>query len=175
MLDYEVIVIGAGVAGIYQIKRLVDLGIKATVLEAAPDLGDLAAVLDEEARCTGELVGLPRQHPDGQLLVRQVGTGQLERLRSLDLVLVDLAGILVVPSGLEFLDRVFALFVCLARGVVIGRHAVTSISVPRCRQCAAGHLVHRMHITFRPGLPLATRSPLPTLRSCRRPVGGEAW
>ena len=31
---YEVIVVGAGVAGIYQIKRLVDLGIDATVLEA---------------------------------------------------------------------------------------------------------------------------------------------
>ncbi len=30
---YEVIVVGAGVAGIYQIKRLVDLGIDATVLE----------------------------------------------------------------------------------------------------------------------------------------------
>ena len=39
MLDYEVIVIGAGVAGIYQIKRLVDLGIEATVLEAAGGLG----------------------------------------------------------------------------------------------------------------------------------------
>lgn len=38
-LDYEVIVIGAGVAGIYQIKRLVDMGVKATVLESAPDLG----------------------------------------------------------------------------------------------------------------------------------------
>ena len=37
--DYEVIVIGAGVAGIYQIKRLVDLGINATVLEGKPDLG----------------------------------------------------------------------------------------------------------------------------------------
>lgn len=37
--DFEVIVIGAGVAGIYQIKRLVDLGVSATVLEAAPDLG----------------------------------------------------------------------------------------------------------------------------------------
>ncbi len=33
---YEVIVIGAGVAGIYQIKRLADLGVDATVLEAAP-------------------------------------------------------------------------------------------------------------------------------------------
>lgn len=37
--DFEVIVIGAGVAGIYQIKRLVDLGVSATVLEAAGDLG----------------------------------------------------------------------------------------------------------------------------------------
>ena len=37
--DYEVVVIGAGVAGIYQIKRLKDLGIRATVLEANPDLG----------------------------------------------------------------------------------------------------------------------------------------
>jgi cation diffusion facilitator CzcD-associated flavoprotein CzcO len=35
--DYEAIVIGAGVAGIYQIKRLIDLGIDATVLDAAPD------------------------------------------------------------------------------------------------------------------------------------------
>jgi cation diffusion facilitator CzcD-associated flavoprotein CzcO len=36
---YEVIVVGAGVAGIYQIKRLVDLGIDTTVLESAGDLG----------------------------------------------------------------------------------------------------------------------------------------
>src|SRR5512134_2972725 len=38
-MDYEVIVIGAGVGGIYQIKRLVDLGISATVLEGGADLG----------------------------------------------------------------------------------------------------------------------------------------
>ena len=37
--DYEVVVIGAGVAGIYQIKRLSDLGVNATVLEANDDLG----------------------------------------------------------------------------------------------------------------------------------------
>ncbi|TXL69706.1 NAD(P)/FAD-dependent oxidoreductase [Vineibacter terrae] len=36
---YEVVVIGAGVAGIYQIKRLVDLGVNATVIEAASGLG----------------------------------------------------------------------------------------------------------------------------------------
>lgn len=38
-LDYEVIVIGAGVTGIYQIKRLVDLGVNATVLDIGDDLG----------------------------------------------------------------------------------------------------------------------------------------
>ena len=38
-LDYEAIVIGAGVAGIYQIKRLIDMGVHATVLEMAGDLG----------------------------------------------------------------------------------------------------------------------------------------
>ncbi len=36
---FEVIVIGAGVAGIYQIQRLAALGIDATVLDAAADLG----------------------------------------------------------------------------------------------------------------------------------------
>ena len=38
-LDYQVVVIGAGVAGIYQIKRLADLGVRATVLDANPDVG----------------------------------------------------------------------------------------------------------------------------------------
>ena len=37
--DYEVIIIGAGVAGIYQIKRFKDMGVNATVLEAYDDLG----------------------------------------------------------------------------------------------------------------------------------------
>lgn len=36
---YEVIIVGAGVGGIYQMKRLADLGIKATIIEAAGDLG----------------------------------------------------------------------------------------------------------------------------------------
>jgi cation diffusion facilitator CzcD-associated flavoprotein CzcO len=38
-LDHEVVVIGAGVAGLYQIKRLIDLGVDATVLEGDEDLG----------------------------------------------------------------------------------------------------------------------------------------
>ena len=37
--DYEVIIIGAGVCGIYQLYRLVDLGVHTTVLEAGSDLG----------------------------------------------------------------------------------------------------------------------------------------
>ena len=37
--QHEVVVIGAGVAGIYQIKRLVDLGVNAVVLESGEDLG----------------------------------------------------------------------------------------------------------------------------------------
>ena len=38
-LDHEVIVIGAGVCGIYQLHRLLELGVDATVLEAGDDLG----------------------------------------------------------------------------------------------------------------------------------------
>ena len=36
---YEAVVVGAGVSGIYQIKRLADLGVDALVIDAAPDLG----------------------------------------------------------------------------------------------------------------------------------------
>jgi cation diffusion facilitator CzcD-associated flavoprotein CzcO len=39
LYDYEVIVLGAGVSGIYQIKRLTDLGVHATVLDANGGLG----------------------------------------------------------------------------------------------------------------------------------------
>ena len=38
-LDYPVVVVGAGVAGIYQIRRLAELGARATVLDANTDLG----------------------------------------------------------------------------------------------------------------------------------------
>ena len=39
MPDYEVIIIGAGVAGIYQMYRLAERGVHATVLEMGSDLG----------------------------------------------------------------------------------------------------------------------------------------
>lgn len=38
-VDHEVVIIGAGVAGIYQIKRLTDLGVDAIVLEGNADVG----------------------------------------------------------------------------------------------------------------------------------------
>ena len=38
-LDHEVIIIGAGVCGIYQLHRLLELGVPTTVLEAGADLG----------------------------------------------------------------------------------------------------------------------------------------
>ena len=36
---HEVVIVGAGVSGIYQHYRLVQLGVNVTVLEAAGDLG----------------------------------------------------------------------------------------------------------------------------------------
>jgi len=38
-LDYDVVIVGAGVGGIYQVKRLTDLGMRALVLDTAGDLG----------------------------------------------------------------------------------------------------------------------------------------
>ena len=38
-LDYQVVVIGAGLTGIFQIKRLADLGVRATALDANSDVG----------------------------------------------------------------------------------------------------------------------------------------
>src|SRR5512144_1478947 len=84
---------------------------------------ELAAVVDEEAARARELVRLPREHPDAELLPRQVRTGELQRLGQLGLVDVDDAGGLVDAPCLELLDAVLAeLVVGLARGVVVGRH-----------------------------------------------------
>src|SRR4051812_7379114 len=58
-----------------------------------PLRGQLAAVVNEEAASTAELVGLHRQHLDGELFVGQVSAGELEALRHLDLVDVDCAGL----------------------------------------------------------------------------------
>lgn len=53
----------------------------------------------------------------------QVGARQLKRFGRLNLILIDLAGILVVPAGLEFLERVLAQFLFgFARSIVISCH-----------------------------------------------------
>jgi hypothetical protein len=56
--------------------------------------GELAAVVHQEAAGAGELVRLLGDHPDGQLLARQVGPRQLEPLGLLGLVDVDARGAL---------------------------------------------------------------------------------
>ena len=96
----------------------------AAVHRVATGGGQPAAVLHEEAARAGELVLLLGQHADGELLVGQVGTRELEGLGRLGLVLVDLAGVLVVPASLELLDALLAgLVVGLARSVVVSSHA----------------------------------------------------
>jgi hypothetical protein len=42
----------------------------------------LAAVMYQETTRTRELVSLPRDDPEGQLFVGQIGAGQLQRLRA---------------------------------------------------------------------------------------------
>src|SRR6059058_706155 len=79
--------------------------------------------MDQETAHAGELVVLPWPHLHRELLVREVGTGQLEGLGRLGLVLVDLPGVLVVPASLELLETLLALvFLALARSVVVSCH-----------------------------------------------------
>src|SRR3954462_13923707 len=83
----------------------------------------LAAVVHEETAGAAELVGLHGQHLDGQFLVGQVGTGQLEALRHLDLVDVNCARLRVGPAGLQLLEAVLAEVDLIAtRSVVVGGH-----------------------------------------------------
>src|SRR5215472_6355293 len=56
-----------------------------------PVLSELAPVMHQEATRAGELVRLPWNHPERKLLVRQVGPGELERLRHIIGVDVDRA------------------------------------------------------------------------------------
>jgi glutathione S-transferase len=89
-IDYEVIVIGAGVCGIYQIKRLVDLGLRATVLEADADLGGTwynnrypGARFDSESYTYG--YSFSREILDGWHW-KELFSGQPENLRYLNFV-----------------------------------------------------------------------------------------
>src|SRR5690349_24040589 len=73
--------------------------------------GELAAVVHQEARAAGELVRLLRDDLDGQFLVREIGSGQLEVLGSFGLILVDLARALLVTTRFQLLDRVLGMLV----------------------------------------------------------------
>jgi hypothetical protein len=85
--------------------------------------------MHQEAAHARELVLLAWHHLDRQLLVREVGAGQLEGLGGFGLVLIDLAGVLVVPTRLELFDALFGLvFLVLARCVVVGGQACVSFS-----------------------------------------------
>src|SRR2546428_148478 len=88
-----------------------------------PVCGELAAVMHKEATRAGELVCLPGNHPEGQFLVRQVSTWQLQRLGNVVWVDVNRARRLVKPASLELLQAVLGqLIVGLARAVIVRCH-----------------------------------------------------
>jgi len=88
-----------------------------------PVLGELAPVMHQEASRTGELICLARNHPEGQFLVGQVSTWQLQRLGNVVGIYVDRGRRLVKPASLEFLQAVLGqLIVGLARAVVVRCH-----------------------------------------------------
>jgi len=90
----------------------------------------LAAVVNQEAPGAGELVCLPRQHANRQLLVGEVGAGKLQRLGEVRLVDVDDAAGLVDAAGLELLDAVLVeVVVGLALGVLISSHVALPLRV----------------------------------------------
>ncbi len=88
-----------------------------------PVFGKLAAVVHKEATRTSELVRLPGDHPERELLVRQVSSRQLKRLGDVVRVKVDGARRLVHPASLQFLEAVLGhVVIGLARAVVISSH-----------------------------------------------------
>src|SRR6478735_2726786 len=93
-------------------------------------LGQLAAVMDEEATRTGELVGLARKHPDRELFVREVRARKLERLGKVGFVDVDSCRRLVRAPCLQLLEAVLVLVtIGLAGSVVVGRHGPLLLKV----------------------------------------------
>src|SRR5690606_22072577 len=113
-------------------------GALAADLPAVAVGGELAAVVHQEAARAGELVRLPRDHPQRQLLVGQVRTGQLERLGEVGLVDVDRAGGLVGAPRLQLLEAVLPQVVIgLARAVAVGSHVRTPSPSSMCLRTVA--------------------------------------
>ena len=86
---YEVIVIGAGVAGIYQIKRLADLGVDATVLDgcrptsAGPGTGTAIRAPVSTRRATPTAIR-SRRNCSNEWHWKERFSGQPENLRYLN-------------------------------------------------------------------------------------------
>src|SRR5579875_156712 len=90
---------------------------------AVPVLGELAPVMHQEAARAGELVRLPRDHPERKLLVGQIRPGKLQSLRRVVRIDIDRGRRLVHPPRLQFLQAVLSkILVRLSRAVVIGGH-----------------------------------------------------
>src|SRR6185369_2693062 len=89
-------------------------------------VGQLTAVVHQEAAPTPELVSLHRQHLDAELLVGEVGPGQLEVVRRVRLVDVHARRLGVGAARLQLLDAVFAdLDLVTPWRVVVGRHPLS--------------------------------------------------
>src|SRR4029450_3991825 len=118
--------------------------VEAVRIPIGTQLSDLAAMSYQEAAGTGEFIGLSRQHPNGQLFVRQVRARKLECFRGLRLVFVDLPRVLIVAASLELFDAVFVqFFIGLARGVVIGRHlCLPGLEKPRSSSDSCAVISH---------------------------------
>ena len=97
-------------------------GSDAVAAEHPLGVGESRPVVDQEAVHASELVGLLGLDLHLELLVGQVGPGQLEGLRCLFLVVVDLAGVLVLAGRLQLIEGVFLGVepLGLARSVVVG-------------------------------------------------------
>ena len=104
---------------------------------AVPFLGKLAPVVHKEATRASELVRLPRDHPEREFLVRQVGTGKLKALGGIVRVKVDRGRRLIHPARLQLLQAVLAqVIISLAWAVVVGSHGDSSPSICARGRCA---------------------------------------
>ena len=65
------------------------------------------AVLHQEARRAGELVGLLRNHPNRELFTREIRAGQFERVELVAVVDVDHCDRGVVAPARDCLERLF--------------------------------------------------------------------
>ncbi len=86
----------------------------AVVADEGVGVGELGAVVEQEASVAGELVVLHGHDLDGELDVGQVGARELECLSGFGLVLVDLPGLGVVALRLQRLEALLGLLLGVA-------------------------------------------------------------